>query len=388
MPDDATEVAQKVSWEFYFIYWICVGAFIIVMATMIYFVIRYRASANPQGPGKAPSHSTALELTWTFIPAALMVAMFWFNFRTYVEMSTIPEGNDVWEITVTGKTWQWDIGYEGIVPGAKTVNELYLPKGRTIRLRISSNDVIHSFYVPVAKMKKDAVPGRYNYMWLRMNKKPELREGQQAGERPYYDLYCAEYCGKDHSVMIGKVYVYDEPEFLSRLQEIADEANNAPLEEIGEKIYKQQCAQCHVLEGAPLAGGGPSWENLYMHEAELEGGGTVVADENYLRESIQNPSAKIVEGYANIKMPPYANFKERELEGIITFIKMQSDKYTPPVVNPKEDDAEGEPSEGEDAATQNDADADKTTADHTDGNNPDAAKDTETEPKEETNDAP
>lgn len=364
MPDDATEIAQKVSWEFYFIYWICVAAFVGVMGAMIYFVIRYRASANPQGPGKAPHHSTALELTWTFIPAALMVAMFWFNFRTYVEMSTIPQGNDVWEITVTGKTWNWDFGYDAIVPGAQSTDVLYLPKGRTVRLRISSNDVIHSFFVPVAKVKKDAVPGRYNYMWLRMNQLPEFREDQdlQKDPEPYYNFYCAEYCGRDHSTMVGKVVVLEEPDFKKRLQDIANELNNAPLDEIGQRTYEMQCAQCHVIEGPPLTGGGPTFENLYKYEQPLEGGGKILADENYIRESIQNPKAKIHEGYGNIKMPAFPNLTERELEGLILFIKMQSDRWVPPVIE-REDEGEGEETNGEDTnddAAPNPADQNET----------------------------
>jgi cytochrome c oxidase subunit 2 len=199
---------------------------------------------------------------------------------------------------------------------------LHVPVDRPVKLVLDSDDVIHSFYVPQFRIKKDAVPGRYNKTWfvVRSQDNPKIADGAP-GE---YDLYCAEYCGTNHSTMLSKVYVYTAADWPAKYEEISrpydDEKTPA---ENGLKVYQiRGCAQCHSLDGT--RGTGPSFENLFGYEQELKSGETPVADEAFIRQAIMYPNSQGIKGYQ--PQMPNVNLKNEEIDYIIAFLKSKSDR--------------------------------------------------------------
>ena len=308
MPEQASTVAEKVDFSFYLVLWISVFFAVGITLAMVYFVIKYRARTDGKElEGKTAGHSTALELTWTIIPTVIVLVIFYDGFRAYMDMA-VPPAN-AYEIQVNAKTWSWDFTYPN---GHNNPNELHVPLGRPVLLVLSSADVIHSFFVPQFRVKKDVVPGRFNKVWF---------EATTAGT---YDLYCTEYCGRDHSEMRAKVVVHEQADFDKWL-ESASKITGTPLE-IGKRHYELRCAQCHRLDSAATQGGGPGWKNVFGYPRQLAGGGSVVADENYLRDSILYPAKDVVAGFGP-NMPSFQGvLKEADLNGLIAFIKAQSDR--------------------------------------------------------------
>jgi len=330
MPPPVSSVSEEVDWLFNAILWISVFFFVLIVGLMVLFVIRYRRRPGRE-PGVRASHSTALELTWTIIPLILVIGIFWVGFRAYIVMATPPE--DAYRISVEGQKWSWLFTY----PNGHVDSELHVPVDTDIELVLSSVDVIHSLYIPAFRLKKDAVPGRYNKMWFR------------ATEPGEYTIFCAEYCGTGHSDMLATCVVHPTGEFerwlegadpLKKLTEeqyaayVADpgafiEANpeiqglDTPVN-MGRKLYaKKGCAQCHSVDGS--AGTGPSFQGLFGASRAMQDGSVVVADENYIRESILNPNARVVAGYQAV-MPTYqGRLKDRDITALIAYIESLSE---------------------------------------------------------------
>ena len=314
MPDSSSSYSGEVDWLFYFIYWVCVIAFVLIMAAMIFFVVRYRHKPG-RTPGSGHSHSTVLELTWTIIPTIIVMMIFYWSFKLYINQTTPPDF--AYDIQVTAYKWGWSFQY----PNGATSAELHVPDDRPVRLTLASQDVIHSLFIPAFRIKKDAVPGRYNITWFQVKDPPPVRED---GQR-YFDLYCAEYCGTKHSLMRSRVIVHDSTQFNKWLDEAANWIATVPPAQAGLKLYQTKgCAQCHSTDGAKNTG--PSFKNLFGSEHLLRSGEKVTVDENYVRESILVPSAKIVAGYDNL-MPAYqGRMKDVEISAIIAWLKTISDK--------------------------------------------------------------
>ena len=194
--------------------------------------------------------------------------------------------------------------------GKREINELHIPLGQPIRLTITSEDVLHSFYIPAFRTKMDAVPGRYTTSWF---------EPTKIGE---YHIFCTEYCGLDHSLMIGRVVVLDPVQYAQWLKDGNVQAVNAPMgetpETAGARLFEEQrCVTCHQTSGAL----GPMLAGVFGHEVQLQSGETLIADENYVRESMMNPLAKIVAGYQPI-MPTYqGQLSEEQIMQLIAYIK-------------------------------------------------------------------
>lgn len=317
MPFKASTYAGDVDFAFYFIYWISVVFSIIVFGALIYFTIKYRHKTKTHAPSHAAGHSTTLELTWTLIPTLLVVTIFYFGFRSYLKTAVIP--SDAYEIGVNGQMWSWSFTY----PDGHIDSELHVPAGVPIRLVMTSQDVIHSFYVPVFRIKKDAVPGRYNKTWFRSD---------QVGK---YQAFCAEYCGTKHSHMGAIVVVHPiKPDdsglpTWSQWEETSRDVRRMPPVEVGKNLYVARgCNQCHSLDGT--AGKGPSWKDLFGNKRMFQDGGSAVADENYIVESILQPQAHLLAGFDPI-MPSYqGRFKPDELTGIIAYMKSISQYYSGP----------------------------------------------------------
>ncbi len=190
--------------------------------------------------------------------------------------------------------------------------ELHVPNDRPVRLVLTSQDVIHSLFIPAFRIKKDAVPGRYNQTWFRPTR---------IGE---YDLFCAEYCGTQHSGMITKVIVEDPAVFSSWLEKAGNFIDTMPPAEAGKRIYeKRGCAQCHSLDGT--ASTGPTLKNLFGEKVLLTDGTELIADENYLRRSIKDPGGEVVRGFENVM--PLINLNDAEINVLIAFIKSISEHY-------------------------------------------------------------
>ncbi|HQR30188.1 MAG TPA: cytochrome c oxidase subunit II [Anaeromyxobacteraceae bacterium] len=301
MPERASSVADGVDLVFNLLFWVSAFflAVIVVMTTV--FVIRYRARAGRTGPEPSPDHSTKLELVWTVIPLAIVLGLFALSTQVYLSMLDNPEGKDAQRVQVTGKKWSWWFDHDG----GKGSKELHLVQGRTVVLTLASLDVIHSFYVPEFRVKMDAVPGRFTRLVVTPTK---------AGT---YPVLCTEYCGTNHSTMTSVTVVHpDQASYDAWLKE--GQGKEETLLQLGIRVFEEKgCSACHSVDGT--AGIGPSLKGLWGKDEKLAGGGTAKVDENYVRESIVRPGAKIVAGYDDM-MPP-SPLEEREIQGIIAYMQ-------------------------------------------------------------------
>jgi cytochrome c oxidase subunit II len=301
MPPANSTYAGDIDAIFYFIYYCSVFFLALVTAGIIYFSLKHKRRKQELTTGI--SHSNTLEFVWTIIPAILSFTVFGWAFQDYIHMTVVPK--DALEIKVTGQKWFWSFEYP---EGGTTVNELVIPVGKPIKLLQSSKDVIHSLYLPEFRTKRDVLPNRYSVNWI---------EAVSTGE---FEIFCAEYCGTKHSEMIGKVRVLSELDFNKWLETNSSTGEGMTPELYGEKLYTSKaCITCHSVDGKP--GTGPTWKGIYGHEVKMADGSVVLVDENYIRESILNPQARIVAGFQPV-MPTYQGIlKDKEIDAVISYIK-------------------------------------------------------------------
>lgn len=324
MPRQSSTVAPDVDFLFMTITWICYFFFALILVLMVYFMFRYRRTPDHRGGGNdGPTHNTPLELTWTIIPLLLVIGIFYFGFRGFIKLSTSPR--NAYEINVTAQQWSWSFQYPN---GAISTTELYVPAEEPVRLILRSNDVIHSLYIPDFRVKRDVVPGRYTEMWF--------EAPHPTFEDDFHWLFCTEYCGTGHSNMNVKVHVLPKADFAEKVTDLAQWIDKVPDDELyfkaGPAVYAA-CAQCHSLDGTP--GTGPTWKGLIDRLREGTGtfaDGKTYADvigpgkefatpEDYIRDSILNPSRHIVQGYGNA-MPTFrGQLNERKIQAIIGMMK-------------------------------------------------------------------
>lgn len=310
LPDQASTFGPQVDALFGFITGVMVLSTIGIFATLVVFAIRFRRRSEEERPG--PMHgNTTLEIVWSVIPLVIVMTMFGWGALVYMMVTRPPK--DAVEIYVVGRQWMWKIQHPG---GQREINALHVPVGVPIRMIITAEDVLHSFYIPAFRTKQDAVPGRYSSIWF------------QATEPGEYHLFCAEYCGTEHSKMVGKVVVMEPAEYAEWLAQNAD--GSMALE--GRKLFsKLQCITCHT-QGSQ--GRAPNLEEVYRRRVNVTEGEkgpqrSVTADDNYLRESILRPDAKIVVGWKNI-MPAYeGQVTPEELNQVIAYIKSLRSGQTP-----------------------------------------------------------
>ena len=307
-PQEASQAARQVDSIFYFVYAVSLFFFVLIVGLMIFMVVRYH-----KRPGRevqpSPDHSNALELTWSLIPIGLVLVMFYLGFTRYLDMRTPPD--DAMEIQVTARKWFWTFtypnGYESTRIDDEHPGELHVPPGEPVRLVLRSDDVIHGFFIPAFRLKMDVVPGRYNKAWF------------TATEPGTYQILCSSYCGMGHSEMRAWCIVHKtRAEFLAWLEKAQESAGKAltPVER-GRRVYlgKGGCSQCHSLEERTIVG--PTFKNLYGSPVAIGTGKIVTADENYLRESILDPGAKIVAGFQNVMPIQRGRLTEREIDDVI-----------------------------------------------------------------------
>jgi cytochrome c oxidase subunit 2 len=276
-------------------------ALIFILITV--FAIKYRRRSEGEVPPPVRG-SLALEITWIVIPLGLVLLIFGWGAALYFKMyGSAPA--DALEIFVVGKQWMWHIQHP---TGQREINELHIPAGRPIRLTMATEDVIHSFYIPDFRVKKDVVPGRYTTVWF---------EATRPGR---YRLFCAEYCGTKHSEMGGWVIVMDPVDYQNWLGS-GGQGRQESLAQAGERLFRQLgCDTCHREESQEL---GPSLRGLFGRQVVLADGRTIVADEAYLRESILNPNAKIVAGFPSpSSMPTYqGQITEEQVLQLVAYLK-------------------------------------------------------------------
>jgi cytochrome c oxidase subunit 2 len=297
-PEQASTVAAEVDALYFYLIAVS-GFFSVLIATLVvYFAVRYRRRSESEVP--RPIHgSVTLELVWTLIPLVIVLITFVWSARVYFAMHRVPPG--AMEVYVVGKRWMWKVQH---MTGQREINELHVPVGVPVKLILTSEDVIHSFFIPAFRIKKDAVPGRYNTIWF------------QATKPGTYHLFCAEYCGTKHSQMIGAITVLEPARFQAWL---TGDGSGMSLASAGERVFGElACVTCHRADSA---GRGPRLEGLFGKQVRLASGETVVADETYVRESILNPAGKVVAGYQPI-MPTYQGLVSEEgLMQLVAYIQ-------------------------------------------------------------------
>jgi cytochrome c oxidase subunit II len=246
--------------------------------------------------------STPLELTWSVIPLGIFMVIFAWGAVIYFKERTPPQGAT--EVYVVAKQWMWKLQHE---EGQREINELHVPVGRDVKMIMTSQDVIHSFYVPAFRIKQDVLPGRYTTAWFRATKPGT------------YHLFCAEYCGTQHSGMIGQVVVMEPAQYEAWL---GGGGAAGSLASNGQTIFQQLgCSTCHRSD---TQGRGPNLAGVFGKPVQLEDGRKVTADENYLRECILNPRAKLVSGFKPI-MPVFQGLvSEEQVNALVAYIKSLS----------------------------------------------------------------
>lgn len=300
LPKASSTLAAQVDSAFGWVYWNAVVFFVIIVTTLVVFVAKYKRRTENDVTSSV-SHNMRLEIVWTVIPTVIVIALFFAGLAGFVNGQIAP--SNAYEIQVTAQKWSWTFTYPN---GSVSPGVLVVPKDRPVKLILSSRDILHSFFVPEFRIKQDAVPSMYTSLWF------EATEAKETA------ILCTEYCGTGHSAMLGTVKVVEQPAFQEWLDNGGDDGKTPPAE-AGKKIYSAQCSACHSVDGSRVVG--PSFKGLFGRAEHVVGAGEVKVDENYIRESINVPGAKVVEGFANI-MPPFKGvLNDKQIDQLVAYIK-------------------------------------------------------------------
>lgn len=302
-PDQASTFAWQVDLLYIYLIIVSVAFTIPIVVAIFVFGLKYREREKYATPDEMHG-SIALETIWSIIPFVVSMTIFLGGAYVYYNQYRIPD-DPAMEVYVVGKQWMWKLQHG---TGQREINELHVPVGRKVKLTMTTEDVLHDFSVPAFRTKADVVPGRYTYLWF---------EATKPGK---YHLFCAEYCGLNHSGMGGFVYVMEQRDFDNWLS--GNVSGQTPVEQ-GRDLFENKlgCASCHA--GGPQQRGA-KLEGIFGHEVKLVGGQTVIANEEYIRNSILNPSSQIVEGYQPI-MPTFkGQVTEEQLVSLVAYIKSLS----------------------------------------------------------------
>ena len=298
LPDTASTIARSVDLLYFFIVGVVVFFALLIFVLLFYFAIKYRRRTEDQLAEVVPG-AMGFEVFWTAVPLFVGLVCFGWGASLYFVNSRPPD--NAMDIHVVGKQWMWKLQHP---EGQREINELHVPVGRPVRLIMTSEDVLHSFYVPDFRVKMDVLPGRYTTVWFQATK---------AGE---FHLFCTEYCGNEHSLMRGKIVAMEPADYQRWL---SGAAAGETMAEVGERLFHQlRCDNCHISEAT---GRGPSLEGVFGTTRELASGESVLVDEAYLRESILNPRQKLVPGYRPLMPTFQGKLTEDEVLQLIAFLK-------------------------------------------------------------------
>ena len=320
MPPASSNHAENVDFTLNFINGVTVLFFVVIITLMVYFAWRYRRKDPTQRAEAQTSHNTALEMSWTLPPLVIVLFMFWFGFTGYMQMVTPPE--NAYEVRVTGSQWSWTFTH----PNGNTSPNLHVPADTPVKLTLNSTDVLHSLFIPDFRVKKDAVPGRYNTLWFRAPETTayaELSDSEdpekaKLATKHGHILFCSEYCGTNHSTMHAKVVVHEKG-WRPEAMQFPEGASIAK----GEYLFEtNQCVGCHQINpGGPDLPGPTFAGGIYGEQREFASGNQITVDDDYLRESILDPQARIVAGYPPV-MPVLGNqLSEEDITSLIMYIK-------------------------------------------------------------------
>lgn len=309
LPEQASSIAGEIDALYFFLIGVSTFFTVLIAGLIVYFSIKYRrgSRANRANP---PHSSLTLELIWIVVPLGISLVIFGWGAKLFFETAR-PPANAI-EVTVNAKQWMWKFQHP---QGRREVDELHVPLNRPVKLKMISQDVIHSMFVPAFRVKQDVLPGRYSYVWFQATKPGE------------YHLFCAEYCGTDHSRMRGRVVVMQPQAYQSWL---AGSVSNEPPAVAGARLFEQmRCNSCHRGDGEQSRG--PPLERMLTRPVQLVGGESIVADDDYIRESILKPNAKVVAGYSAPGgvsiMPTFeGQISEEGLLAITAYIKSLGDE--------------------------------------------------------------
>ena len=307
MPTQGTEIAVHVDNLYGFLVVVSTISCAILIGGMIYFAIKYKRKSAHDKTAYI-THDTRLEILWSVLPLIIFLFVFAWGWVIYHDMRTMPK--DALEIHVTGKQWAWTAEYKNGVRSTEVV----VPVNQDVKIILTSEDVIHSFYVPSFRIKQDAVPGRYSALWFKAEKLGD------------FHVFCTEYCGTAHSAMMTKLRVVSREDYDKWLTEEAD-VSMLPIAQRGAKLFQTRaCASCHNVDN-PAVKIGPTMQHKFgMTAYEMDDGSKIDVDENYLRESILNAQAKIVKGFKDAggrsAMPAFqGQLSESEVTALIEYIK-------------------------------------------------------------------
>jgi cytochrome c oxidase subunit 2 len=295
-PEQASTMASRVDALYIFLLIVTGMMTLLIFICLVYFAARFRS--RPGVRAEQIEGSTALEVTWSTIPFLIFMVIFAWGAVVYFKERTPP--SDSTEVYVVAKQWMWKLEH---AEGQREINELHVPVGRDVRMIMTSQDVIHSFFIPAFRIKQDVLPGRYTVAWFRATKPGT------------YHLFCAEYCGTQHSGMVGSIVVLEPAQYETWM----NGGSTGPLSATGEKIFAELgCSTCH---GSDTQGRGPNLHGVFGKPVQLEDGRTVTADENYLRECILDPGTKRVKGFQPI-MPTFQGLvSEEQVNALVAYIK-------------------------------------------------------------------
>jgi cytochrome c oxidase subunit 2 len=301
MPTSASTFAGEIDGLYNFLFWLSVVSAAGIFLAMLLFAVKYRAKSREDNEvgDDSSHHNTALEITWSVIPLVICIGIFVWGFKGYVELRTPPKSS--LEIHAQAQKWSWAFTY----PNGEVDSKLHVPIDRDVRVIIQSSDVLHSLYIPAFRTKMDAVPGRYTDLWFRATKQGT------------YPIFCTEYCGQRHSEMLSEATVESEADFTDWVDGLGGDLDPIAM---GQKQYNDRgCKTCHSIDGTPKVG--PTWKGLFGSERKLTDGSSATADENYLRQSILEPNAQVVQGFTP-SMPTFqGQLKDTHIDGIIAYIK-------------------------------------------------------------------
>ena len=302
---NASTFSSRVDGLFDFILWSSLVCFVIIVGAKIWFLYKYRRSQVDEKKTIYLEGNAPTEITVAVILTLWVMVIFWWGWQDYKYLRTAPR--EAMQVNILGVQWKWFMQYKD---GRKLTNELVVPKGQPVKLIMTSDDVLHSFYVPAFRIKQDVLPKTYTSLWF---------EAIEVGTFP---IYCAEYCGLQHSGMLGKVRVLEPADYEAWMLGAVALGDVVPktLAEQGADIVKAQgCIACHSSDGTKMIG--PTWKGVFGLTEKLSDGTEITVDENYIRESLMEPNAKVVQGYPPVMMTYKGRITEEEMNAVIEYIR-------------------------------------------------------------------
>jgi cytochrome c oxidase subunit 2 len=296
-PEQASSLAPEVDNLYFFVIAVTGFVAVLVFVLVMIFAVKYRDHTGDR-VGAPITGSIPLEVAWSITPFFIFMAIF--GWATVVFFDLVRAPDQTLEIYSTGKRWMWRFQH---TDGQREINELHVPIGRPVKVIFTSEDVLHSLFIPAFRVKADAIPGRYSSLWF---------TATRTGE---YHLFCAEYCGTEHSGMIGKVVVMEPNDYQAWL----GSGGGLPMAARGEQLFQQlACVGCHLTDGS---GRGPSLAGKYGAQERMADGAVIAVDDTYLRESILTPQTRLVLGYQAIMPTFQGQVNEEGLMSLIEYIK-------------------------------------------------------------------